>query len=79
LTVALDRNHAAAAPIFATLHDREDLTAWKAAEYAARARVGRLVLTHIPPWNDRTQTLAQALPAYDGPTDLASAGSVFDL
>lgn len=55
------------------------LTAWKAAEYAARARVGRLVLTHVPPWNDRTQTLAQALPAYDGPTDLATPGAVYEL
>ena len=29
------------------------LTARQAAEHAARAGVGRLVLTHLVPWNDR--------------------------
>lgn len=48
----------------------------EAAMTAAAAGVGRLVLTHIPPWHDRQAVLAEAQPHFDGPTDLARPGLV---
>ena len=52
------------------------LTARQAAEHAARAGVGRLVLTHLVPWNDQDCTLAEASAAYRGPLSLARSGLV---
>jgi ribonuclease BN (tRNA processing enzyme) len=52
------------------------LTARQAAEHAARAGVGQLVLTHLVPWNDRDRTLAEASQAYRGPLSLATSGLV---
>jgi len=45
-----------------------------AGECATRAGVGRLVLTHLPPWNDPDRTLAEAARAYEGPIELARPG-----
>jgi len=58
--------------------DRPDLhlTARQAAAHAARAGAGQLVLTHLVPWNDREQTLAQAATAFGGPLSLATSGLV---
>jgi ribonuclease BN (tRNA processing enzyme) len=50
------------------------LTARQAAEHAARAGVGQLVLTHLVAWNDPAATLEQASAAYDGELSLASPG-----
>jgi ribonuclease BN (tRNA processing enzyme) len=50
------------------------LTAGQAGEHAARAGVGRLVLTHLVPWNDPGQSLAQAEARFAGPLELASPG-----
>ncbi len=50
------------------------LSARQAAEHAARADVGELVLTHLVPWNDRATSLEQASAAYAGPLRLASSG-----
>jgi len=50
------------------------LTARQAAQHAARAGVGQLVLTHLVPWNDRERSLAQASQAYRGPLSLATSG-----
>ncbi len=50
------------------------LTARQAAEHAARAGVGQLVLTHLVPWNDRDRTLTEASKAYRGPLSLAASG-----
>ena len=56
------------------------LTAAQAAEHAARAGAGRLVLTHLVPWNDQQQTLAEAsAAAFDGPISLAAPGQVIAL
>jgi ribonuclease BN (tRNA processing enzyme) len=56
------------------------LTARQAAGYAARADVGRLVLTHLVPWNDRTRSRAEAgEAAFDGEVCLAAAGDRYDL
>jgi ribonuclease BN (tRNA processing enzyme) len=50
------------------------LTARQAAEHAARADVGELVLTHLVAWNDPVVSLAQASEAFSGPLRLASSG-----
>jgi ribonuclease BN (tRNA processing enzyme) len=46
----------------------------EAAAVAANAGVGELVLTHIPPWHDREETLAQAQPYFTGPVQVAVPG-----
>ena len=46
---------------------------------AAAAGVGRLVLTHIPPWHDPQTAFAEARTTWDGPLDVAAAGMVIDL
>jgi ribonuclease BN (tRNA processing enzyme) len=50
------------------------LTARQAAQYATWAGAGEVVLTHLVPWNDREQSLAQASQAYRGPLSLATTG-----
>lgn len=55
------------------------LTGKEAGELAARAGVGRLVLTHIPPWFDKDAMLAEARAVWDGPSELARAGAVYEL
>ena len=55
------------------------MTGKQAGAAAAEARVGRLVLTHIPPWNDPQETLAEAREAYAGPIDLAVPGATYTL
>jgi ribonuclease BN (tRNA processing enzyme) len=50
------------------------LTARQAAEHAARADVGELVLTHLVAWNDQARSLEQASAAFGGPLRLASSG-----
>jgi ribonuclease BN (tRNA processing enzyme) len=52
------------------------LTARQAAEYASRAGVGQLLLTHLVPWNEQARTLAEATGPYDGPLSLARTGLV---
>ena len=51
------------------------LSGRQAAEAAEQAHVGRLVLTHVPPWHDPEAVRAEALPHFRGPVDLASAGA----
>jgi len=56
------------------------LTAGQAVAHAAAAGVGRLVLTHLVPWNDRSRTLAEASDVPFGqPVSLATQGQVLDL
>jgi ribonuclease BN (tRNA processing enzyme) len=50
------------------------LTARQAAEHAAAAGAGELVLTHLVAWNDPAASLEQAAAAYSGPVRLASSG-----
>jgi ribonuclease BN (tRNA processing enzyme) len=50
------------------------LTAAEAAEHAARASVGQLILTHLVPWTDRDHALEQAAAIFGGPLSLATSG-----
>ncbi len=64
-----------APPLPENLH----LTARQAAEYAERAGVGQLVLTHLVPWNDQSRTLDEADQAFSGALSLAAPGLGFVL
>ena len=44
---------------------------------AAAAGVGRLVLTHVPPWYDPEVARAEAIAEWDGPVELARAGATY--
>ena len=55
------------------------LTARQAAGYANRADVGRLVLTHLQPWNAVDDARAEAASAFDGQLEVAVAGQVIEL
>lgn len=46
------------------------LSARQAGEHATAAGVGRLLLTHVPPWTDGAQLLAEAKEAFDGPVEM---------
>jgi ribonuclease BN (tRNA processing enzyme) len=50
------------------------LTAREAAQHAAAADAGELVLTHLVAWNDPATSLEQASIGYAGPIRLASSG-----
>jgi ribonuclease BN (tRNA processing enzyme) len=55
------------------------LTGKEAAEHAARADVGRLLLTHLVPWGDADRTLTEATAVYSGDIAIASSCAVFDI
>jgi ribonuclease BN (tRNA processing enzyme) len=56
------------------------LTARQAAEHAARAGAGRLILTHLVPWNDPARTLEEACgSSFAGPISLAASGHSLEL
>lgn len=55
------------------------LTGTEAGRAAHDAGVGRLVLTHIPPWHDREVALAEARSTYSGPIELAVTGAIYEL
>lgn len=55
------------------------LTGGQAGEAAARAGARRLVLTHLPPWNDPAVSRRAAEMAFDGPVELAEPGATYDL
>ena len=56
------------------------LTARQAAEHAARAGAGQLVLTHLVPWNAQERTLAEARESssFSGAISLAAPGHIID-
>ncbi|HEX3650853.1 MAG TPA: MBL fold metallo-hydrolase [Pseudonocardiaceae bacterium] len=49
----------------------------QAGELAAKAGVGRLVVTHVPPWTDKDAVLAEARQAFPGDVVLAAAGTEY--
>jgi ribonuclease BN (tRNA processing enzyme) len=55
------------------------LTGYEAGRLAADAGVGRLVVTHVPPWHDADAARADAARAYAGPCDLARPGASYAL
>jgi ribonuclease BN (tRNA processing enzyme) len=55
------------------------LTGAHCGELAGKAGVGRLVITHVPPWFDKQAMLAEAQGVWDGPAELASQGATYDL
>jgi len=55
------------------------LTGRRAAEAAQQAGVGQLLLTHIPPWHQPEQVLAEARPHFAGPVALAEPGGSWDV
>jgi ribonuclease BN (tRNA processing enzyme) len=56
------------------------LTGSRAAAAALRAGgVRRLVLTHLPPWNDREVCRSQAAAVWPGEVEVATAGTAYDL
>jgi ribonuclease BN (tRNA processing enzyme) len=55
------------------------LTGREAGEYATRAGVERLVLTHVPAWHDAATVHAQARPVFDGSLSMAEPGVSYDV
>ncbi|EID55451.1 MBL fold metallo-hydrolase [Saccharomonospora xinjiangensis] len=55
------------------------LSGRQAGELAERAGVGRLLLTHVPPWSDGEAILAEADAAFDGPVRWVRQGEVYDI
>lgn len=55
------------------------LTGVEAGSHARSADVGRLVLTHLPPWRNPADALAEAQQSYDGPVEVAHPGLVVDV
>ncbi len=55
------------------------LTGVEAGEVAARAGVGHVVLTHVPPWNSTEVALAEAARAFRGTTSLATPGLTLEV
>lgn len=53
------------------------LSGRQAGELAAKAGVGRLVVTHVQPWTDRDAVLAEARAAFPGDVVLATPEAVF--
>ena len=55
------------------------MDAREAATAAARARVGQLLLTHVPEENDHEAVAELARSIYNGPVQVAHPGLRYDL
>jgi ribonuclease BN (tRNA processing enzyme) len=55
------------------------LTGREAGEHAAKAGVGRLLVTHFPPPVDADAITAAAAEAFDGPTERVTPGAVYEI
>ena len=55
------------------------LSGRQAGEHAAAAGVGRLLITHVPPWHDGGILLAEAKAAFDGPVELVAPDAAYDV
>lgn len=55
------------------------MTGSDAGTAAKAAGVGRLVVTHVPPWHSRDVARREAESVFDGPVDVAVEGAVFDV
>ena len=65
----------------ATTHAPKDLhlTGGEAGEAASLAGARRLVLTHLPPWNDPAVSRRAAEAAFGGAVELAEPGATYDV
>lgn len=55
------------------------LTGHQAGLMAAAAGVGRLVLTHVPPWHDPAAAVTEASAAYGRTAELARVGATYEV
>ncbi len=55
------------------------LSGTEAGQIAARAGVGELLLTHIPPWTSREEVIAEAKAEFAGPVHAVEPGETVDL
>jgi ribonuclease BN (tRNA processing enzyme) len=55
------------------------LSGRQAGEHAAAAGVGKLLITHVPAWNDGDELLAEAKAAFDGPVELVAPDAAYDV
>jgi len=55
------------------------LTGHRAGQLATDAGARRLLLTHLPVWNDPAESLAEARKTYAGPVDVAVPGTVYEI
>jgi ribonuclease BN (tRNA processing enzyme) len=53
------------------------LTGWQAGEHAARAGVGSLLVTHVPPWGSWEVAVSEAAAAFDGAVEAAQPGGEY--
>jgi ribonuclease BN (tRNA processing enzyme) len=58
---------------------RLHLSGTEAGRAAARAGVGELLLTHIPPWTSREDVISEAKAEFDGPVHAVVANETFDI
>ena len=69
----------------ASFHDKADnppgihLTGADCGQVARAADVGRLVITHVPPWYDPLDMLAAAQEVWDGAAEVARQGATYDV
>jgi ribonuclease BN (tRNA processing enzyme) len=55
------------------------LSGVQAGQLATEAGVGRLLLTHVPPWTEPSAVLAEARRVFDGPVELVGAGRSYEV
>ena len=55
------------------------LTGRQAGEHAERAGVGKLIVTHVPPWTSATVQAEEAASAFGGPVELARPGASYQV
>lgn len=55
------------------------LTGRQAGEHAAKAGVGTLVVTHVPPWNDPQAAAEDAADAFSGEIVVAAPGAEYEI
>lgn len=55
------------------------LSGRQAGEHAATAGVGRLLVTHVPPWVPAAPLAAEAATAFGGPAELVTAGAAYQI
>ncbi|GLZ41042.1 MBL fold metallo-hydrolase [Actinokineospora sp. NBRC 105648] len=55
------------------------LSGREAGELAAAAAAARLLLTHVPPWTDPAEVLAEARAVFDGEVVLVEQGAVYEV